>query len=65
MNFAYAHGSAFSEVSPSLNSDGALVVGGVNIVDNYVKDLALYSQAADIIAVDIYSLATYKRMATQ
>ena len=61
MNFAFAHGSAFSGGSRSWNSDGELVVGGTNIVDEYVRDLALYSKAADIISVDIYPVATYGR----
>ncbi len=60
MNFAYAHGSAFSGGAASWNADGELVVGGDNIVDNYVRDLRRYSQAADIIAMDIYPIHSYR-----
>jgi hypothetical protein len=63
LNFAPAHGLAFlNGVAPCATcshpqgsySTQELVVGSENVVEQYVQDLQRYSQAADIIAVDVY-----------
>lgn len=62
MNFAFAHGSAFPQprTSISYNDNGELIVNGKNIKREYVRDLKLYSNAADVISMDIYPMAAFR-----